>query len=182
MIRRPPRSTRTDTRLPYTKLFLSDSHVTKGFTLAALLDAVGGDPRGRRDAALLALGDDAGLRVSELTVVEAVHIDPQQDGSATLFIPFSKTDQEGEGAWAWLSAETMRRVGAWLEASGIEEGPLFRRVGVDRRRVRASDSETALARTTYSIGTAPLTRQGVNGIYRRVALAAFELEIGRAHV
>src|SRR3546814_10664772 len=44
-----------------------------------------------------------------------------------------------------------------------------------RRRVRASDSETALARTTYSIGTAPLTRQGVNGIYRRVALAAFEL-------
>src|SRR3546814_4220177 len=64
---------------------------------------------------------------------------------------------------------------SWLEASGIEEGPLFRRVGVDRRRVRASDSETALARTTYSIGTAPLTRQGVNGIYRRVALAAFEL-------
>ncbi|SKB82814.1 tyrosine-type recombinase/integrase [Sphingopyxis flava] len=152
-----------------------DSHVTKGFTLAALLDACGGDLQGLRDAALLSLGYDAGLRVSELTVVEAVHIDPQQDGSATLFIPFSKTDQEGEGAWAWLSAETMRRVGAWLEASGIEEGPLFRRVGVDRRRVRASDSETALARTTYSIGTAPLTRQGVNGIYRRVALAAFEL-------
>src|SRR3546814_1205265 len=69
----------------------------------------------------------------------------------------------------------MRRVGAWLEASGIEEGPLFRRVGVDRRRLRASDSETAPARTTDSIGTAPLTRQGVNGIYRRVALAAFEL-------
>jgi integrase len=152
-----------------------DSHVTKGFTLAALLDACGGDLQGLRDAALLSLGYDAGLRVSELTVVEAVHIDPQQDGSATLFIPFSKTDQEGEGAWAWLSAETMRRVGAWLEASGIEEGPLFRRVGVDRRRARASDSETALARTTYSIGTAPLTRQGVNGIYRRVALAAFEL-------
>src|SRR3546814_17941548 len=86
-----------------------------------------------------------------------------------------KTDQEGEGAWAWLSAETMRRVGAWLEASGIEEGPLFRRVGVDRRRVRASDSETALARTTYSIGTAPLTRQGVNGLYPRVPPAAFDL-------
>src|SRR3546814_9624049 len=44
-----------------------------------------------------------------------------------------------------------------------------------RRRVRASDSETALARTTYSIGTAPLTLQCVNGIYRRVALAACEL-------
>src|SRR3546814_8577436 len=117
------------------------------------------------------------MRISDWSsdVCSSDLIDPQQDGSSTQFIPFSKTDQEGEGAGAWLSAETMRRVGAWLEASGIEEGPLFRRVGVDRRRVRASDSETALARTTYSIGTAPLTRQGVNGIYRRVALAAFEL-------
>ena len=113
-----------------------DPHAAKGFTLAALLDACGGDLQGLRDAALLSLGYDAGLRVSELTMVEARQIDPQEDGSATLFIPYSKTDQEQEGAWAWLSAETMRRVGAWLVASGIEEGPLFRRVGVDRRRAR----------------------------------------------
>ncbi len=151
-----------------------DPHAAKGFTLAAMLDACGGDLQGLRDAALLSMGYDAGLRVSELTVIEETHIDPQEDGSATLFIPFSKTDQEQEGAWAWLSAETMRRVGAWLEASGIKEGPLFRRVGVDRRRAREAEPETALARTTYSIGTAPLTRQGVNGIYRRVAYAAYE--------
>ncbi|MBV2149963.1 tyrosine-type recombinase/integrase [Sphingobium sp. AS12] len=152
-----------------------DPHAAKGFTLAALLDACGGDLQGLRDAALLSLGYDAGLRVSELTVVEAKHIDPHKDGSATLFIPFSKTDQEQEGAWAWLSAETMRRVGAWRDASGIEEGPLFRRVGVDRRRAHEAEPEAALARTTYSIGTAPLTRQGVNGIYRRVAIAAYEI-------
>jgi integrase len=151
-----------------------DPNAAKGFTLTAMLDACGGDLQGLRDAALLSMGYDAGLRVSELTVVEETHIDPQEDGSATLFIPFSKTDQEQEGAWAWLSAETMRRVGAWLEASGIKEGPLFRRVGVDRRRAREAEPETALARTTYSIGTAPLTRQGVNGIYRRVAYAAHE--------
>ncbi|WP_371421250.1 tyrosine-type recombinase/integrase [Tardiphaga sp.] len=152
-----------------------DPHLAKGFTLAALLDACGGDLQGLRDAALLSLGYDAGLRVSELSGVEDLHIDPQEDGSATLFIPFSKTDQEQEGAWAWLSAETMRRVRAWEDASGIEEGPLFRRVGVDRRRARQSEPEAALARTTYTIGTAPLTRQGVNGIYRRVAYAAYEL-------
>jgi len=151
-----------------------DPHAAKGFTLAALLDACGGDLQGLRDAALLSLGYDAGLRVSELTMVEARQIDPQEDGSATLFIPYSKTDQEQEGAWAWLSAETMRRVGAWLVASGIEEGPLFRRVGVDRRRARETVPETALARTTYSIGTTSLTRQGVNGIYRRVALTAYD--------
>lgn len=151
-----------------------DPNAAKGFTLTAMLDACGGDLQGLRDAALLSLGYDAGLRVSELTVVEETHIDPQEDGSATLFIPFSKTDQEQEGAWAWLSAETMRRVGAWQDASGIEEGLLFRRVGVDRRRASLSEPATALARTTYSIGTAPLTRQGVNGIYRRVAYAAYE--------
>ncbi len=151
-----------------------DPHAAKGFTLAAMLDACGGDLQGLRDAALLSMGYDAGLRVSELTVVEETHIDPQEDGSATLFIPFSKTDQEQEGAWAWLSADTMRRVGAWLDASGIKDGPIFRRVGVDRRRARKTEPETALARTTYSIGTAPLTRQGVNGIYRRVAYAAYE--------
>jgi site-specific recombinase XerC len=163
-----------------------DPTVSKGFTLAALLDACAGDLQGLRDAALLSLGYDAGLRVSELVLVEERHIEPQEDGSATLFLPSSKADQEKNGAWAWLSADTMRRVGAWLEASAIRDGPLFRRVGVDRRRIQAgeernrhadepqdaADGEQALP--TYSIGTAPLTRQGVNLIYRRVALAAFD--------
>ena len=31
-----------------------------------------------------------------------------------------------------------------------------------------------MARITYTIGTASLTRQGVNGIYRRVALSAYD--------
>src|SRR3546814_11194587 len=75
-----------------------DSHVTKGFTLAALLDACGGDLQGLRDAALLSLGYDAGLRVSELTVVEAVPNDSQQDDSDTLFIHFSQTDKESDSA------------------------------------------------------------------------------------
>jgi len=152
-----------------------DHHAAKGFTLAALLEACGGDLQGLRDAALLSLGYDAGLRVSELTRVEATHIDAQDDGSATLFIPFSKTDQEQEGAWAWLSAETMRRVALWQAESAIEDGLLFRRVGVYRRRARGSDPETALARTTYTIGKEALSRQGVNGIYRRVASAAYEM-------
>ncbi|MFW2853860.1 tyrosine-type recombinase/integrase [Sphingomonas sp. TX0543] len=147
----------------------------KGFTITALLDACGGDLQGLRDAALLSLGYDAGLRVSELTRVEVEHIDLQEDGSATLFIPFSKTDQEQEGAWAWLSVETMRRVAAWQDASSIKQGLMFRRVGVDRRRARQSDPEMELARTIYTIGKTALTRQGVNGIYRRVALAAYEM-------
>ncbi len=171
-----------------------DPH-TKGFTLTALLGACGGDLQGLRDGALMSLGYDAGLRVSELVAVTVAHIDPHSDGSALLFIPSSKTDQEGQGAWGWLSADTMRRVGAWLVASAITEGPVFRRVGVDRRRLRAAvppmayeaipghtrhwqeklkGKKAELARTVYTVGTASLSRQGINGIYRRVALSAFD--------
>ena len=165
----------------------------QGFTITTLLDACGSDPQGLRDAALLSVGYDAGLRVSELTAAEVPHIEPQGDGSGLLFLPKSKTDQERAGAWAWLSPETMRRVQAWLDYSGIESGPLFRRVGIDRRRARAAVPPQAYhdipgntrhwrarlqgapainAQVTYTIGETQLTRQGVCGIYRRIALAA----------
>ncbi len=171
-----------------------DAHgEVKGFTITALLEACSGDAQGLRDAALLSLGYDAGLRVSELTAAGVDHIEPQADGSGLLAIPRSKTDQEGEGSWAWLSPETMRRVQAWLVQSGIEDGPLFRRVGVDRRRARAAvppqpyhaipgntrhwqerlrGAPAVQAMVTYTIGESRLTRQGVCGIYRRIALAA----------
>lgn len=153
-----------------------------GFTISALLAACSGDVQGMRDAALLSLGYDAGLRVSELTAVEVKDVRPQADGAGLLHLPRSKTDQEGLGAWAWLSADTMRRVAAWRSEAGIADGVLFRRVGVDRRRQRSKqladarwgeeDADAATMLVTYSIGAAPLTRQGVTGIYRRIALAA----------
>ncbi|PZU05969.1 tyrosine-type recombinase/integrase [Sphingomonas sp.] len=172
---------------------LDEHGEVKGFTITALLDACGGDAQGLRDAALLSLGYDAGLRVSELTAAAVEQLEPQADGSGLLAIPRSKTDQEGQGSWAWLSPETMRRVQAWLVQSGIEDGPLFRRVGIDRRRARPAVPPQAYhsipgntrhwqerlrgtpavqAQVTYTIGETPLTRQGVCGIYRRVALAA----------
>lgn len=155
---------------------------TSGFTISALLAACSGDIQGMRDAALLSLGYDAGLRVSELTAVEVKDLRPQVDGTGLLHLPRSKTDQEGLGAWAWLSADTMRRVAAWRAEARIAEGVVFRRVGVDRRRQRSKeladarwgdeDAEGAALLVTYTVGDAPLTRQGVTGIYRRVALAA----------
>jgi integrase len=155
---------------------------TGGFTIAALLNVCSGDVQGLRDAALLSLGYDAGLRVSELTAVAVADLRPQPDGTGLLHLPRSKTDQEGIGAWAWLSADTMRRVAAWRTDAGIEDGVLFRRVGVDRRRQRSKeqadarwgdeDSAGAALLVTYTIGDAPLTRQGVTGIYRRIASAA----------
>jgi len=153
-----------------------------GFTISALLAACRGDIQGLRDAALLSLGYDAGLRVSELTAVEVKDLRPQADGTGLLHLPRSKTDQEGVGAWAWLSADTVRRVALWRTEAKISEGVVFRRVGVDRRRQRSKeladarwgdeDAEAAAVLVTYTVGGSPLTRQGVTGIYRRVALAA----------
>jgi hypothetical protein len=67
-----------------------------------------------------------------------MHIDPHSDGSALQVIPSSKTHQGRVGGLGWLSVDTMRRVGTWLVASDITEGPAFHRVGVDRRRRRAA--------------------------------------------
>jgi hypothetical protein len=62
----------------------------------------------------------------------------------------------------------MRRITVWRSESGINEGVLFRRVGVDRRRQRAkesadarwgeTDEDGAAMLVTFTIGTAPLTR------------------------
>lgn len=155
---------------------------TGGFTIVALLDACGSDVQGRRDAALLSLGYDAGLRVGELTAIDVRDLRAQPDGSGLLHLPRSKTDQDGLGAWAWLSADTMRRIAAWRSDAAIAAGVLFRRVGVDRRRQRSkeqadarwgeSNTADAARLITYTIGSQPLTRQGVTGIYRRLARAA----------
>ena len=170
-----------------------------GFSVSALLGACAGDLQGLRDAALLSLGFDGGLRVSELVAVKWADIEPQPDDSALLHLPRSKTDQTGKGAYVWLSPETLRLVRRWIAESGISDGPLFRRVAIIRRKARAAVAPVAYdqlpgniiwdraaiaqrlkgtpataAQSSYAIGEAPLSRQGVCGIIRRVALAALD--------
>ena len=89
-----------------------------------------------------------------------------------------------------MSADTMRRIAVWRSVSAISEGVLFRRGGVDRGRERAkeiadalwgeTDENGALLRITFTIGTTPCTRQGVTGIYRRIALTAARPGLGIA--
>jgi hypothetical protein len=139
-----------------------------------------------RDVALRLLGYDAGLSVSELTAVTAKNLRQQPDGTGLLHLPRSKTDQEGLGAWAWLSAGTMRRVATWRRDSRIADEVLSHRVGVDRRRQRAKEAanlrwgdvtDEAALLMTYTVGDAPLTRQGVTAIYRRIALATAQAKL-----
>lgn len=99
-----------------------------GVTLTGLLAACGTDLAGLRDAALFSMAYDAGLRVSELVGSSVEDLTLESDGTGRLFIPFSKTDQGGEGRFAWVSKETMGRVSSWLLASEIKTGSIFRRI------------------------------------------------------
>lgn len=167
----------------------------KGFSIRALLDACEGDPAGLRDAALLSLGYDAGLRVSELLAVRAEHLSLEEDGCGQLEIPNSKTDQEGQGAFAFVSADTMRRIDAWRDVAEIKSGPLFRRIVVrrskaiaPRRALRHSDLSPnqsvdpdkmkarpgRQASTKFTIGENALTRAAIAGIIKKRARLALD--------
>lgn len=142
----------------------------EGITVTVLLAACGDDLPGLRDAALISLAYDAGLRVSELVAIEVEDLSRLGDGTGRLRIRRSKTDQEGEGALAWLSAETMQRVKDWLDASSTEAGVAFRRINTLSQRGKAE-----LAREVrHYVGHRPLTRQGVVSILRKRALDAID--------
>lgn len=89
-----------------------------------------------RDRALLFVGFAGGFRRSELVSlrVEDVH---DVEGGAVLHLRRSKTDQEGRGRRVpipedvpGLPGTPLHALREWLNAAGIESGPLFR--GVDR--------------------------------------------------
>ena len=63
--------------------------------------------RGHLDIALISLMRDAMLRVSEAAVLSWRDIESEADGTGRLLIRRSKTDVEGQGAVAFLSAQTM---------------------------------------------------------------------------
>ena len=64
--------------------------------------------RGLVDIALISVMRDALLRRSEAAEVRWERIAPQPDGSGRLSIPWSKTDQQGEGVVLYLGPPTMK--------------------------------------------------------------------------
>lgn len=77
-----------------------------------------------RDSAMIQLMSDGLLRVGEAVSVNVEHL-RLGDGPGTLFIPNSKTDQDGRGEVVYVSAKVVQAVRRWMFAVGIEEGPLF---------------------------------------------------------
>jgi len=87
---------------------------------------------GLRDHALLAIGFSGALRRSELTALQVKDVTFTSKG-LRVFIAKSKTDQQSQGQTVALPAKRLsdcpvRALQAWLDATGITEGPIFRRV------------------------------------------------------
>lgn len=100
--------------------------------LGEMLATIDGDGvRAARDRAVLALGLSGAFRRSELAALDVGDLEFVERG-LRITIRHSKADQEGVGAViaipegrAIRPAELVR---GWLAASGITEGPLFRRL------------------------------------------------------
>ena len=86
---------------------------------------------GVRDRALLLVGFAGGFRRSELVGIDRADVAFTLEG-LVITLRRSKTDQEGEGRKVGIPygsrPETcpVRALTAWIEAAGIEAGPLFR--------------------------------------------------------
>ena len=120
---------------------------------------------GRRDRLVILLGFAAALRRSELAGLDVEDIRWVSEGMEVT-IRRSKTDQEAEGAVVAVPygshVETcpLRALGAWLDATGLVEGPLIR--GISR------DTTVAIE---YRLGRR-LSPEGINRVVARAARRA----------
>jgi integrase/recombinase XerD len=94
----------------------------------ALLAVCGGDLRGLRDKALVAVGYDTLCRRSEIVALRVEDIAPRERGGATVTLRRSKDCPVELARTAWISTGGARLLHAWLEAAAIAEGPVFRPV------------------------------------------------------
>ncbi len=104
-------------------------------TLRKMLRKIPDSPAGLRDRALILLGFAAALRRSELVALDVPDIERHRRG-LMVRLRRSKTDQAGEGRSVAVPEGKLKipaAVQAWLTASGITEGPVFR--GADRGKL-----------------------------------------------
>jgi len=94
----------------------------------AALARLGGDLLSLRDAALIALAYDTGARADNLVAFNVGDL-AEGDGVASIKVRKSKTEQEGKGRTVPVLPDTLVRLKAWIEASGLDregaETPLF---------------------------------------------------------
>jgi site-specific recombinase XerC len=110
--------------------------------LRALFAACGGSPRGRRDAAILALGFGGGLRRSEIVGIDCGDLDVAR-GAVTV------TGKGRKQRQVFLAVGAADAIAGWMAIRGNEAGPLLHPVRkgdtIVRRRMAAQSVRDVLA-------------------------------------
>lgn len=119
--------------------------------LARLCELAPPSMLGLRDRALLGIGWAGAFRRSELVGLEAADIVERAKKGIVLLVRTSKTDQESKGELVPIffgrteERCPVRSLDAWLEASGITSGPIFRALGRDDRLGNGALAPSAVA-------------------------------------
>ena len=150
--------------------------------LERLLATCKADLRGVRDRALLTFAwASGGRRRSEVANARLEHLERVGEAGYIYRLAHSKTDQSGRGATSepgkpimGIAAEALT---AWLEASGVREGPIFRRV------VRGKATEPLSAQAIYRMVKQRAKIAGLDGKFGAHSLrSGFVTEAGNRHV
>ena len=137
-----------------------------------IIDACPTTLAGLRDAALISVGYDTLCRSSEIAAMRVEHVTIDSDGTAIILIPRSKSDAAGNGRVAYLSPETTSLLKSWLEAAGLQKGPLFKSLHLGRLSDQSLDTSSIrrlIKRATKRAGLDLLNR--LSGHSMRVGAA-----------
>lgn len=148
-----------------------------------VLDALGDDPRARRDRALLLIGWEGGFRSSELVGLDLTDVEEVREG-LVLHLRRSKTDQTGKGRKIGIPVGRTRHcpvaaLSVWQDALSKNEGPIFR--PVDRHgnaqlgRLRSDAASTVLRKC---LAKAWIDPDGYSGHSLRAGFATSAIKAG----
>jgi site-specific recombinase XerD len=144
--------------------------------LRAMVSALPQTPRGLRDRTLLLVGFAGGFRRSELAALDMADVNDTGDGLKVL-IRRSKTDQEGAGRTIGIPYGSdprtcpVRAYRAWVKASGIAEGPVFRHFHNQKMGHRAISAQSVALVVKRAAGRAGIDPTAFAGHSLRSGLA-----------
>jgi integrase len=151
--------------------------------LFRVLDAMSDGPKDIRDRALLLIGFAGALRRSELISLDVADVAHVRRG-VTLHLRHSKTDRDGRGDQIAIPYGRSRccavlALNAWLAASGITEGAIFRPVDRHGRvhHCRLS-SEAVSVVVRERVAAARLDPTGFSGHSLRAGFATSAAQAG----
>ncbi len=83
---------------------------------------------GLRNRAFIAIGYDTLCRRSELVALRVEDLCELKGGAMSILVRRGKADPFGDGRFSYLTPKTVKILRAWLDASGVTDSWIFRRV------------------------------------------------------